>query len=216
LAERAHGISPPRRIVRWLQGIVGFGGALALGGCSILPDPQVDPTRFFVLSTTAAVVAPAVGNAPALQLRAVELAGYLRSRPLIVRSGENEIQFREFSRWGEPLEQGIARVLREELLARGAAASVAVPGVRAGNRPADYDLTLRVLACEGAANGAVIFRAIWELAAATGDAARVAQGDFRAGDLRWDGKNEGSLAAQLSQAIAGLAAEIAAAVPKGK
>ena len=68
-----------------------------------------------------------------------------------------------------------------------------------------------MLACEGQANGDVVFRAVWELTA-TNAGASSRSGDFRAQGLRWDGKHEGSLAAALSQAVAGLAGEIAAAL----
>jgi uncharacterized lipoprotein YmbA len=184
---------------------------LCLPGCS-LPEAQADPTRFFVLSTPAATATGSiVTTAPAVHVRQIELASYIRSRPLIVRKSENEVEFREFARWGEPLEQGIARVLREELLARGAASAVVISGVRATNRPYDFELTIRVLACEGTADGNVIFRAVWELAGAAGgkNAPSVARGDFHPEDLKWDGKSETSLVAALSKAVAGLAGEIA-------
>jgi uncharacterized lipoprotein YmbA len=183
---------------------------LCLPSCS-LPEAQADPTRFFVLSTPAANAGGnLVASAPAIHVRAIELASYIRSRPLIVRKSENEVEFREFARWGEPLEQGIARVLREELLARGAASAVAISGVRATNRPYDFELTVRVLACEGTTGGAVIFRAVWELVGAGGkNAPSIARGDFHPEGLKWDGKTETSLVAELSKAVAGLAGEIA-------
>ena len=99
----------------------------AMAGCSLWPEAQTDPTRFYVLSTGAAAPT-AQSGAPTVQLRSVELASYLRARPVIVRRGNNEIEFREFARWGEPLELGIGRVLREELLARGAASAVFTSG----------------------------------------------------------------------------------------
>jgi uncharacterized lipoprotein YmbA len=185
---------------------------LAWSGCS-LPQPQPDPTRFYVLSTDAARAA-AQPSAPVVQMREVELASYLRTRPVIVRRGENEIEFREFALWGEPLDLGIARVVREELLARGAAGAVLASTARRSQDKADMELSIRVLACEGGASGEVAFRAVWELGALGTKAATVASGDYRATDLRWDGKNEASLAAQLSQAVARLAGEIAAAMPK--
>jgi uncharacterized lipoprotein YmbA len=188
---------------------------LLSSGCS-LPQAQADPTRFFVLSTPAANATGAiVPDAPAIHVRQVELASYIRSRPLIVRKNENEVEFREYARWGEPLEQGIARVLREELLARGAASAVAISGVRATNRPYDFELTVRVLACEGTEGGGVSFRAVWELTAAGAkNAPSVARGDFHPEDMKWDGKSDTALVAALSKAIAGLAAEIAAGLKK--
>lgn len=188
------------------------GCLLLLAGCS-LPKAQSDPTRFYVLSTDAVRTSPQ-SDAPIVQLREVELANYLRSRPVIVRRGENEIEFREFALWGEPLDLGIARVLREELLAQGAASTVLSAAARRDYASADLTLSVRVLACEGTANGNVAFRAVWVLAGTDPKVAPVAQGDFRPADLQWDGKSEASLAAQLSQAVAGLAGEIAVALKK--
>jgi uncharacterized lipoprotein YmbA len=149
-----------------------------------------------------------------VQLQPIEIASYLRVRPLIVRRGDNEIEFREFAHWGEPLEIGVARVVREELLARGAASAVQMAGTRRERSNYDYGLSIRVVACEGGANGAVVFRAIWELSTTGAKGAVVAGGDFRPGDLRWDGKNEASLAAELSRGVAELAGEIAGALAK--
>ncbi len=189
-------------------------GLLLLAGCSIpIPQAELDPTRYFVLSTTARAAAP-TSSEPVVHLRRVEVATYLDARPMIVRRGENEIEFREFARWGEPLDLGIGRVLREELLARGATGAVLPPGLRTANTKYDFELTVRVLACEGARDGTVLFRAVWELFSAGAKPEPVARGDFRAADLRWDGKSEASLAAQLSQAVGGLAAEISPALKK--
>ena len=135
---------------------------------------------------------------------------------MIVRRGDNEIEFREYARWGEPLELGIGRVLREELMARGAAGVVLASGLRAYNVEYDYELSVRVLACEGTAGGGVLFRAVWELST-TGSAARVAaHGDFHAEGLKWDGKSEASLAAQLSKAVSDLSGEIEAGLAQAK
>lgn len=173
---------------------------LALAGCTLLPEPRPDPTRFYVLAADAS--AAAVPRGSPVQLRAVEVAGYLRNRPMVVRRGESEIEFREHARWAEPLEQGVARVLSSGLRARGV--NVSPAGAVA---PV---LAVRVLACEGSSDGAVIFRAAWEL---TGGASPAA-GEFVASGLRWDVKSEGSLAAQLGAAVLSLAEEVAAAAPR--
>lgn len=196
--------------------LAALGVAILLAGCSIpLPQAEADPTRYYVLSASSV---PAVGvgatSGPTIHLRQVELANYVRVRPMIVRRGDNEIQFREFARWGEPLELGIGRVLREELLARGAAGSVLAPGLRAATTNYDYELTVRVLACEGGADGTVKFRAVWELVGAVAPYPVVARGDFHGPATTWDGKSEASLAARLSEAVVALAAEIAGALPK--
>ena len=192
-------------------------GLLALTGCNLLPPAQNDPTRFYVLSAPTA--APAFGSeakAPAIHLRPVELASYIKAKPIIVRRGDNEIEFREYARWGEPLELGIGRVLREELLARGAAGAVLAAGLRAFNVEYDYELTVRVLTCEGQADGTVQFRAVWELSTTGATPKIAARGDFRPTGLKWDTKNESTLASQLSEAVAGLAGDVAAGLTKAK
>jgi len=186
--------------------------ALLLGaGCS-LPQAQPDPTRFYVLTAPAAAPA-AEADGAVLGLRNLEVAAYLRSRSLIVRKGENEVEFLEFARWGEALDAGLARVLRENLLAAGAAAQVVtVPFPLDQHR--DFDVTVRVLACEGRADGAVLFRAAWELWSTGAGAEVVARGDYQPAGLTWDARTETSLVAGLSQAVAGLGAEITAAVSR--
>ena len=186
---------------------------LATSGCSIWPEAKADPTRFYVLSTTSAGGVPQPG-APVVHLRDIELANYLRARPVVVRRGNNEVEFREFARWGEPLDLGIGRVLREELMGRGAVRAVLAGGGRREHVGQDYTLTVRVLAAEGLANGSVAFRAIWELNSTGAKPEKAAGGDYQPTDLRWDGTTEASLAAQLSQAVAGLAAEVSAALTK--
>jgi uncharacterized lipoprotein YmbA len=179
-----------------------------------MPQADVDPTRFYVLSTMGSAAPAPAAPARAVHLREVEIASYLKARPLIVRRGENEIEFREYARWGEALELGISRVLREELLARGAAGAVLTPGLRAPGVTYDRELKVRVLACEGTADGAVNFRAVWDLGTAGAKPESLARGDFRAANLKWDGSSEAQLVARLSEAVAALATEISAALAK--
>jgi uncharacterized lipoprotein YmbA len=187
---------------------------LVAAGCSIpIPQASADPTRFYVLTAPTTAPVPATAGArPVVHLREVEVATYLRARPIVVRRGQNEIEFHEYARWGEPIELGLGRVLREELLARGAAAAVLTPGMRAAGVTYDRGLKVRVLTAEGSTDGSIAFRAVWEIFGADGKGEPVARGDFRATNLRWDGKTEAELVAGLSQAVAGLAAEISAAI----
>lgn len=200
------------RLVRLLACLAAGAGWLSLAGCRLVPEPQADPTRFYVLAGPPAGSVGAAA-APVVQMRAIEVADYLKGRALVVRRGGNEIEFREYARWGEPLEAGVGRVLREELLARGAAGAVLLPGIRREPGRAKFELGLRVLAAEGGADGAVQFRVIWELLA-TADQSVAARGDFRAAGLRWDRTSEATLAAGLSEAVSALAGEIAASLPK--
>lgn len=173
-------------------------------GCTLVPEARPDPSRHYVLAAAAGPVAPARAT---LLLRPVEIPAYLRQPALVVRRGEHEVALREAARWGEPLEQGLARVLGENLRRLGLEPAAAA-GARAGDLPA---LSVRVLACEGTAAGGIAFRAVWEIRAP--GAARPVGGAHVADGLRWNGRTEESLAAGLSEAVAGLAAEIAARWP---
>ncbi len=197
------------RRIGWTVGAA-VATATLLAGCNFT-QPQSDPTRFFLLSATApaAATTPAA-KAPVIHLRPVELASYIRAKPIIVRRGDNEIEFREYARWGEPLELGIGRVLREDLVARGAAGAVLAAGLRAVDIDYDYTLVVRVLACEGGANGAIFFRAVWELSTAGATPKQVARGEVQPRELRWDGKSESALAAELSKAVGALSEDVAA------
>ena len=209
-----YGARVGRRAVRTWAWAVALAGVGLLAGCAFT-QPQTDPTRFYLLSTTAPVSATAAGaKSPVVHLRPVELASYMRAKPIIVRRGGNEIEFREYARWGEPLELGIGRVLREDLMARGAAGAVLAAGLRAVDVDYDYTLTVRVLACEGGANGAVHFRAVWELSSVGTAPKPVARGEVRPTELRWDGKSDSALAAELSKAVGALAEDIAAGLAR--
>ncbi len=200
---------------KFYLGLLVVASGFLLSSCSLVPQAQPDPTRFFVLSAMTSASPPVrAGKAPVVHLRPVELATYIKAKPIIVRRGEHEIEFREFARWGEPLELGIGRVLREDLVGRGAAGAVLAAGVRGTEGDPDFTLVVRVLACEGGANGAVYFRAVWELAT-TGSAPKVvARGDVQPGDLRWDGKSEAALVAQLSKAVGALSDDVAGGIAR--
>lgn len=179
--------------------------ALALGGCNLLPPPQADNTRYFVLESSAPAAAPQAG-AVRLGLRRVEVPAYLKPTAIAVRSGNNELRYAENARWAETLEAGMTRVLRDQLATK---ASVATYPFSAQTER-DFDVTVHVLAAEGHDDG-VRFTALFELTRA-GDSAVVARRTFTAPVAAWSG-DHGKLAAQLSAAAAALADEILAALP---
>lgn len=201
-----------------VSGFVLLTAALGLlfSGCPLtnLPQAQSDPTRYYLLNatgsgpqadTTAAEPRWAVG------VRAVEVPSYLQSKSFAVRSAANEIKYLDFTCWGEPLDQGIARVLAVDLRSLKSVARVSLPPLRADERR-DFEVMVRVTACEGATDGGVQFAADWRVGA-PGGAAPVAEGSYVATGLRWDGHDYGQLAAKLSEAVASLSHEIGAALP---
>jgi hypothetical protein len=191
--------------------------ATVLGGCQLLPPGTVDTTRFFVLSASsvdAAAPAEAKPSSARLQvgLRPVELPAYLRAtKSMVVRDGANEIRYQDYSRWAEPLESGVNRVLMEKLQASPAVAGVDAHPLR-GDVARDYLVTVRILRCEGVQGATASFRfaASYEIAPGEGVEGVTRSRTYTAPDRPWDGKDFNALASLLSDAVSGLGDQIAA------
>ena len=54
-------------------------------------------------------------NGTSFYVRQVELATYLEDRGLVSRAESNKVEFSNLHRWGEPLDEGIARVVAKNL-----------------------------------------------------------------------------------------------------
>jgi uncharacterized lipoprotein YmbA len=187
---------------------------LFLAGCSgLIPAPQTDPTRYYVL--TGPPLAPAAaGGHLRVGLHTVEIATYLKSPDMIVRQGMNEIFLQDYARWGEPLEAGIGRILRDRLRTATAVERV-YPQPFPLDAERDVDVTVTVVRCEGG-NGPRVarFAATIELTKPS-DGSLLARRTFVAPDAAWDGKNFDALAGLLSADVDALGREIVAALPGG-
>jgi uncharacterized lipoprotein YmbA len=197
--------------------VVGLLGLLA--ACNVVPPPSDDPTRYFILSdpAAAAVQSPAAG-AVRVGLKEIRLETYLKRREIVVRTGDNEVQFRDFSRWAEPLGSAITRVLRLRLLEAPEVAQVFTEPFPPDLVP-DYEVSIDVRRCEGAAapSGRFVasFVATIEVST-TGSAAHVVSRKlFSAPDAAWDGKDFDRLASLLSADVAALGQEVVADIPAG-
>ncbi len=102
-------------------GLATLGALLALGlaGCSLFPAPRVDPTRHYVLGGSEALAPETTSGRGSLKvgLRTVRVVPYLDGKAMIVRLGENEIDYRDYARWAEPLSVGVGRLVQARLLA---------------------------------------------------------------------------------------------------
>jgi len=195
-------------------------GLAALAGCN-LPTATPDPTRLFLLSVpggaNAAAPAGESARAATLGLCRIELPAYLRTPAVVIRPGGTEVVRARDARWAEPLDQGIARVLRETLLAQpGVRTVVAYPAPQAALP--QYEIVVRVLACEGVAGPSgrqARFAAAWEIraTAAGAGAAPVAAGTFESAPADWADGDYAVLTAELGEAVAALGRELAAALP---
>lgn len=194
---------------------------LAIAGCSIVPQPKADPTRYYVLTTPAANNTPqasgneTISSKPFLALRAIEIPAYLRTRQNIaVRHGTNEIVYQEFSRWAETLEAGITRIVSERLIATNSVSGVEL---RPGRVKRDYDVGIRIIECEGVvlstgASPVTRFTAEYKITSPGGETTTDIR-QFTAPAADWDGKDIPALAALLGEAAAALADDIAKNLP---
>jgi uncharacterized lipoprotein YmbA len=185
-----------------------LGWALAAAACA-WPFPKADPTQFYVLESRPPAEA-ARKNRPRVELAGVEVASYLKNPRMAIRRRENEIDYAEFRRWAEPLPQGIARVIGDDL-----APTLDVRTNDAQGRPSEYRLSVQVSAFEGllASTGAASIRvqAVWELRPPP--PAVPVRGRFEAAPAAWDGKDYERLARLLSDSLAVLCVDVARAIP---
>jgi uncharacterized lipoprotein YmbA len=196
-----------------------FAGLLCLlPACNVVQQAQDDPTRYFVLSDPAVPPAQAPAGAAGLRigLRQVRLEAYLRKRDMVVRTGENEVQFRDYRLWAEPLDAGITRVLRTRLLASAEVAQVYAEPFPA-DQERDYDVSVEVRRCEGsmAASGrySASFSATIEVSTSGASPRVVAHKVFVAPEAAWDGRDFDRLASLLTADVAALGQEILSDVP---
>ena len=203
-----------RRAFALLLGVI---TAVALSSCAFL-QPHADPTKFYLLTTPDASSQPATNNKLAsykLGLRSIEMPAYLQSKLMVVRTGTNEIHFAEFDRWAEPLDEGISRVVKEALCSADNVESVALNSH--GEDTLDYEVMIRVLACEGVRgqSGTGLIRLVmsWEIKSVGTNATVNKRGGFTAAPAAWDGKDYGQLALQLSKDIAAAGKALVADLP---
>jgi uncharacterized protein len=210
---------PPAFIRRRLTVLCVMSAALlGLAGCSLLPAPQSDPTRYYVLTGGTLGEARPVKTAGALVLglKRIEIVPYLNGKDMVVREHGNEIAYQSFSRWAEPLNVSINRTLIGRLASAETVARVYTQGFPF-DVERDYDVAVRVLRCEGehtdSGNYVASFSAVLEVAEAKAGGAVVLRKVFTSPATEWNGKDFGKLASALSDAVGALAAEVVAALP---
>jgi uncharacterized protein len=197
--------------------------ALFLSGCSFLPKPAPDPTRHYVLTGPA----PAAINAAEKQgvlkvgLRSVQIAPYLDAKSMIVRRGDNEIDYRDYARWAEPLANGINRMLVARLHVSDRVGRV-FPQPYPFDITRDVDVSVSVLRCEGRVlpdgRSVASFMCALEIVR-VGDKPGATGGEvilrkvFEAPETEWREGDYAALAAILSDDVARLADTIIAALP---
>ena len=195
---------------------------LLAAGCNVIPPPQADSTRYYALASPALdqpVARPTSGTLR-LGLKPVDVAPYLKKDLLVLRRGENELVYNEYARWAEPLEASIARAVRTRLLADAKTGRVfAAPFPFDQER--DFDIAIGIVRCEGVQSTggggtAARFVATLEITSAGATSEVVVRKTITMPDVVWDGRDYAALARALSDDVAALGQEIAAALPEKK
>jgi uncharacterized protein len=177
--------------------------ALALAGCSFL-QPTVDPSRFFVLNA----VAPPAGSGSQLALGVgpLNLPSYLAVTELQVRASATELVRSPVDRWAEPLQDGILRVLAQDLSAvLGTRDVVLFPWY--AEQQHDVQVAVSIRRFEIDPEGAALLEARYEVTRLPGGG----PGALRDFAVRKAPAGSGTAAsvAALSEALAALAADVA-------
>jgi uncharacterized protein len=183
--------------------------ALLFAGCLGLGKGTAEPTRFYLLDSLAESGAGRGGSGPSVGLGPVTIPEYLKRPHLATRGGGQEIEFAEFARWAEPLEEGVSRVLRENLSALLESERVyAEP--RRTTVPPDFRILLDVLRLDARLGREAVLEARWTLLAGDGkELAAPRRSRFREAV---QGKDYSAAVAAKSRALEALSRELAAAV----
>lgn len=96
-----------------IRALVGVVTLFILGGCFGGPA-----TRYFVLSPVSEHIERTADQGPVLGIWRVSIPEYLDRENLVEGSGANEVRLHEGLRWAEPLDEGVSRVLRQNIRAR--------------------------------------------------------------------------------------------------
>jgi uncharacterized lipoprotein YmbA len=184
-----------------------LGAFLVIGGCAS------QPARFYVLSALPGVetASPATGGeqGPAIGVGQVTLPRYLDRPQIVSRTSPYELKLAEFDRWAEALDANFSRVLAENLSLLIPADRVAVfPWPR--GTPIDYQVIVEVTDFTSQIGGESVLIANWTLFRGEGQQGLLrGRSRLRAAAA---GQDYAAMVAAMSQTVAALSRDIAAAI----
>ncbi|MBQ1539797.1 MAG: membrane integrity-associated transporter subunit PqiC [Desulfovibrio sp.] len=141
--------------------------SLALAACG-----QSMPTHYYILDSQVQPLAAESMPRTTLAVSTVTLPAYLDTKAVVLRGTNGAVlDVPQFNMWGEPLEEGIARVLRQRLAKPLLARGLTVLPSQDAHIASAYNLVVDIVRLEGDLAGRVLLEARWTLVDA--DASRV-------------------------------------------
>jgi uncharacterized lipoprotein YmbA len=157
-----------REIVRRLLGLA---VCLGLTSCAIS-----DPTQYFTLAQAPAPTAERTATASTAEgavpqatnvsvgVGPIIIPAYLDRRQIVIRTGTDQVELSAFHRWAEPLEDGMARILAEEIAARVPTERVVTfPWRGVAARAIQYQVVVTVVRFDGQQGGDVTLDTRWRI-----------------------------------------------------
>jgi len=154
-----------------IQHLVGLAVFIGLAGCAV-----TDPTQYFTLGQTERrniEPRPSTPTSPSsatgtrmvgIGVGPVIMPGYLDRIQVVTRTDADHVELSTFNRWAEPLNEGIARILAEEIAARVPTERIVTfpwRGVTA--RDIQYQVVVVVLRFDGKLGGDLTLDARWRI-----------------------------------------------------
>jgi uncharacterized protein len=182
----------------------------AFTGCKAF-KPVEDLNRFYVLSA----VAKASTEVPANQnltfgVAPVDLPGYLQSTRITVRRGTNEIYYSDYHQWAEHLDKAVQRVLASDLSSLLPSARVISSAWQPGDVKAEVHVLIQRFDLDE--SGEVTLECEWRILAPNGGRVLHVDHSLIAKKGPPLAKNPTGAVSTLSQALAELSNQIAAAL----
>jgi uncharacterized protein len=148
------------RLLVWrLGGMALVASCLGLGACASTPS------RFYILNTlpsSGPVPAAAAARDPVIGVGPITLPKYVDRPEIVTRASRNQLNFGQFDRWAEPLQDNVSRVLAENL-------ALLVPTEHIllnpwpGSAPLEYQVRVEVLHFDGWLGGESSLIARWSI-----------------------------------------------------
>ena len=156
--------------------LLGLAVSIGLAGCAVS-----DPTQYYTLGQSAAgraesrvSTSPPAGSAAStgimIGVGPVIMPSYLERVQIVTRTGADQVDLSQYHRWAEPLEDGVARILAEEISARVPTERIVVfPWRGIVARAITNQVVVTVLRFDGRPGGEVTLDTRWRILGKNGE-----------------------------------------------